>query len=145
MNWKSLLTELTCFLLILLLGYTAISKWLEFEKFYRQMYNQEWGHTLSVVLITTLPAVELIIAVLLVFDKCRVIGLTAALTLLFLFTIYIILVLLHAFARVPCSCGGFIEHLTWTQHLLLNMFFLLTGSWSLVLLRRKSKHSLDHL
>ncbi|MEJ7778751.1 MAG: MauE/DoxX family redox-associated membrane protein [Daejeonella sp.] len=44
--------------------------------------------------------------------------------LLFLFSMYIILVINHAFERIPCSCGGIISKLTWGQHLVFNLFFL---------------------
>jgi hypothetical protein len=38
------------------------------------------------------------------------------------------LVKLLVFGRIPCSCGGLISSLSWTQHLFFNLFFLLANA-----------------
>ncbi|WP_407637169.1 MauE/DoxX family redox-associated membrane protein [Daejeonella oryzae] len=52
-------------------------------------------------------------------------GLNFSLFLLIQFTIYIILIMLNVFGRIPCSCGGILEEMSWGQHLVFNLFFLL--------------------
>ena len=68
--------------------------------------------------------VELGTAALLISPKTRLRGNQMASALLFCFTFYLLLVYIFK-ADMPCACGGFIENLTWTQHLLFNLFFFL--------------------
>lgn len=112
-------------LLILLFVYTAISKLIDFKTFQGQMYGQALPRLLASILIWTLPEFELITASLLLFERTRRIGLYISVVLMMLFTGYIILVLLHVFNQVPCSCGGVIQALGWKLHLVFNLFFLL--------------------
>jgi hypothetical protein len=70
------------------------------------------------------PAVEIIIAVLMVFDRFRVLALFAAFALMVMFTAYIYIILNFS-DFVPCSCGGVLEKLSWTQHLIFNIVFII--------------------
>ena len=60
-----------------------------------------------------------------VINTTRLIGLYLSVTLLTLFSGYVLIVLLGAFGRIPCACGGVIELLGWKGHLVFNLFFLL--------------------
>lgn len=122
---RSTIIDIISFLLILLFVYTAASKLLDFKHFKIQMYIQTIPHKVSTALIWTLPSIEIIVALLLLFDKTRLFGLYLSSILLILFTGYITLVLLGYFGRMPCSCGGVITSLGWKNHLLFNLFFLL--------------------
>jgi len=112
-------------LLILLFIYAALSKLLNLELFRGQLYNQSFSHDLADLLLWGLPLSELLTCGLLLFPLSRRLGLLLSLVLMTVFTLYIILVLLGYWERVPCSCGGILEHLNWTQHLYFNLFFLL--------------------
>lgn len=129
---RKIVIEILSSLLILLFVYTSVSKWLAFKKFIGEMNNQPFPNWMTPVLVWTLPAAEVLIAGLLMFDRTQLIGFRASLILMLLFTVYTLLVLLNVFGRTPCSCGGVIEQLTWGQHLFFNLFFIgvaLTGIW----------------
>jgi len=55
-----------------------------------------------------------------------------SLGMLIAFTGYISLVQLNYYGRIPCSCGGIVRELSWTQHLFLNLYLIaitLTALW----------------
>lgn len=140
---RKIVLEILSSLLILLFVYTSVSKWLTFKTFIAQMNNQPFPNWMTPALVWTLPAVEVIISGLLMFERTQLIGFRAALVLMLLFTIYTFLVLIKVFGRVPCSCGGVIEHLSWGQHLVFNLFFVgvaLTG----ILLKKKEKPKISY-
>ena len=111
--------------LILLFAYTGCSKLFDLERFSHTLYNQPFPKSLVPVLIITLPCLELATAACLLFDRTRLIALWSALTLLIVFTLYIAAIVLHLFETVPCSCGGIFRHLTWNQHLWINLTLLI--------------------
>ena len=122
--YRSFLPTAASALLILLFVYAALSKLLDLPLFRGQLYNQSFPHQLADVLIIALPASELLTCGLLLLPTTRRYGLWLSALLLSLFTLYIVLVLLGFWSRVPCSCGGVLARLSWTQHLLFNLFFL---------------------
>jgi hypothetical protein len=117
--------EIIIFLLVLLFVYTASSKLLDFEQFKGQMQNQALPRWTAILLIWTLPGIEILTSLLLLYQPTRILGFYIAFALLSLFTLYILLILLNYFGRVPCSCGGVIKSLGWKMHLVFNLFFLL--------------------
>jgi putative oxidoreductase len=110
--------------LIILWVYAATSKMLDFDQSRSEMLGQVFPAALSEFLAWAVPLTELGAAGLLIFSKTRRIGLYLSLLLLFVFSIYIITILLNVFGRIPCSCGGILENMTWTEHLLFNVFFI---------------------
>lgn len=112
------------FLLILLWVYAAVSKLLDVTTFRGQLNNQTFSHEFAAVLLYALPAAELSAAALLALPVSKVAGRGLSLSLLLSFTGYILLVLLHYWSRVPCSCGGILSHLGWKTHLFFNLFFI---------------------
>jgi putative oxidoreductase len=125
-------------LLILLFTYTAVSKLLEFDTFKGQMLNQPLPKFLSSQLVWAVPLAELVTAGLLVIKPFRLIGLCCALLLMTGFTLYVALVLFHVFERVPCSCGGIMESLSWEGHLIVNALFWLMALIGVALEIKKS-------
>ncbi len=111
-------------LLIALFTYAALSKVLAFSLFRVQLYRQPLPHGLSAVLLYTLPAGELIVAVLLLFCRTTRQALLASMALLLVFTAYSAMALLHWWQHVPCPCGGILHRLGWGQHLAFNLLFL---------------------
>jgi putative oxidoreductase len=132
MNKKSTFIILASGILIIVFFYAPISKWEDFPAFVHQMDNQPFGPGMRPVLLYVLPSLELLAAILLTMDRSRAIGLGLTTLLMTLFTGYIILIKLHFYGRIPCSCGGVIGKLNWTQHLLFN--FTLLGLSALALL-----------
>jgi len=120
-------TEIAASLIVLLFVYAGTSKLTDMELFVKDMEKQPLPSWLKMPLVWVIPFMEIIIAGLLVFKRTRLAGLYAAAIILFAFTCYTILVLSLYFGQIPCSCGGFIRTLSWPQHLLLNLFFLLAA------------------
>lgn len=120
------------YLLILLFGYTAFSKVefftakhiLDVEQFKAAMFKspvlQRHVNELGYII----PATEIIICFLLLFNKTKIFGYYASLLLLCSFTGYIIYMFL-SFPVLPCTCGGIISSLSWKNHFLLNIAFIL--------------------
>jgi len=134
---KKYLTDALPSLLVLLYAYAAASKLADLLKFRGQLYLQPFPHAFSDVLVFALPGLELLITVLLLFRRTRRAGLIAALALLGIFTGYISMGLLHVWKRVPCSCGGILEHLGWGQHLAFNWAFIIINVLAIVYHRRE--------
>lgn len=133
---KNKILLLICILLVLLFSYTAFSKWLDLRGFAYDLHNQPFPRWMGSLLVWFLPAVEILIAGLLLFERTRLAGLWCSFVLMGLFTLYTLLVLLGVFHRVPCSCGGVIKLLSWKQHLFFNLFFVGLSLWGIVLQRK---------
>jgi putative oxidoreductase len=129
-------------LLILLFLYASVSKFLDFKTFIKEMNNQPLPNSWTPFLVYFIPCSEILLSVALIFERTRLLGLYGSLVLMGLFTIYAILILVHVFSYVPCSCGGVIKRLTWRQHLILNLFFVTLSIVGVIAQRRKSFHSI---
>ncbi len=112
------------YLLILLFMYAAASKLMAFADFRAQLLNQTFPHSWVPVLARLVPALEFTACGLLAFSGTEKYGLWISAALLTVFSGYIGLVLLHAWSRVPCSCGGILNHMSWGTHLVFNLVFL---------------------
>jgi len=126
-------------LLIVLWVYAALSKLLDYEESRRQMLNQVFPIFIANILLWAVPLSELTAAGLLCFQRTRRAGLKLSLLLLLLFTGYIGLVMLNVFGRVPCSCGGILEQMTWGQHLAFNLLFVFLLVFALFFYPRTSQ------
>lgn len=124
MRNKRLIIDIVILLLVILFLYTAVSKFVDFKGFTYDLNNQPFPNSLTPMLRWLVPLTEIAIVIGLIFEKTRLLGLYASLILMSLFTIYTALVLFHVFEYVPCSCGGIIKHLSWPQHLIFNLFFV---------------------
>ncbi|MNL56096.1 hypothetical protein D3C87_1795620 [compost metagenome] len=72
------------------------------------------------------PLVEIVIAVLLVFESLRLRGLFASFSLMTMFSTYIFIILNYA-ETIPCNCGGVLEKLKWPEHMVFNIVFVVLG------------------
>ncbi|KFC19702.1 MauE/DoxX family redox-associated membrane protein [Chryseobacterium sp. FH1] len=118
--FKTKFVLLTGFFFILLFCYTAISKMFDFENFQVQLAQSPLTNAYSISISYTVILVELIIVCLLCVPRLRLIGLHASFTLMSLFTIYIYIILNYS-DNIPCSCGGVLEKLGWSEHLIFNL------------------------
>jgi hypothetical protein len=116
-------------LLILLFGYTAISKLFHYRAFratLRQVPLIEPGAALIAVL---LPLCELALVLLLAVPALRRRGMKLSLALLLIMTLYLIYMVLFT-PHLPCSCGGVISRMGWTGHIFFNLGWIgLTYAW----------------
>jgi hypothetical protein len=110
-------------LLIFLFAYTGSSKLLDSKGFAAVLSTIPLiGRGAGIVAIL-LPLAELLIVLLLLFEKTRLTGLYASLALLLLFTVYLVYMVL-AVPHLPCSCGGVISSMSWKQHVVFNVVFI---------------------
>ena len=123
MNRKNLAVEIISSLLILLFVYTALSKLLDFDTFKLQLSKSPFITDFASTVAWALPVGELLVGLALVFKKTRLLGLYASLFLMTMFTAYIY-AMLHYSYDLPCSCGGIISKMSWTQHLWFNAGFV---------------------
>jgi uncharacterized membrane protein YphA (DoxX/SURF4 family) len=133
--------EIIAFLFILLFVYASLNKLTDYQKFKIQIGQSPlligFGNSIPWIVIT----VELLISVLLVIPKFRLVAFFSSFCLMTMFTTYIIAILNFS-PYVPCSCGGVLEKLGWTEHLFFNSFFVLLAVIAIVLqanLRVESK------
>ena len=134
---RKIIIEIISSLLILLFLYASVSKWLSFKTFIGEMNNQPFPNWMTPFLVWSIPFIEVLIAVGLIFEKTRVQSLYASFFLMLAFTIYTVVILLHAFKYIPCSCGGVIRKLTWPQHLFFNLFFVGISLLGIILKKRE--------
>lgn len=116
------------FLLIVLFVYTGSSKLMSHALFLNQLSRLTFIKDFAVLISFSLPALEIITALLIAFGRTQQTGLRLAFLLMTFFTIYVggMLILKSA---LPCSCGGVIASMSWKQHLFFNLFFMML-SWS---------------
>jgi putative oxidoreductase len=142
MSKKQVTLECICALLILLFLYASISKFLDWKTFIGQMNNQPLPNSWTPFLVWAIPLLEIAISISLLFEYTRLLAFYASLILMIIFTVYTGIVLLHFFPYIPCSCGGVIRNLSWSQHLALNLFYVLVAALGVILQHRKSFKSI---
>ena len=140
---RKIIIEIISSLLILLFLYASVSKWLDFKVFIGEMNNQPFPNSITPFIVWSVPLIEVIIAIDLIFERTRVPAFYASLILMGVFTVYSVAILLHAFKYIPCSCGGIIRKLTWPQHLFFNLFFVGISLLGIVLIKRDRKPAIE--
>jgi len=135
MNIKKTTADLAINLFIALFIYTAINKIITQESFETTTSKIPligmFSHTISWMI----PAIEIIIAVTLILPVTKKAGLCASLLLMSIFTIFLVYMVLSG-NELPCSCGGIISRLTWNQHILFNIGFIILAITGLKLYKR---------
>lgn len=85
-----------------------------------------------------IPTLEVLLAILLVlpFLKAKRIALWASVALMGVFTVYLCLMMIFVPDRL-CHCGGVIESMGWTSHLIFNLVWLGAGIYAISKLKLK--------
>jgi len=133
---RKITVDIIVFLYILLLVYAALTKLLDYQKYVIQLGQSPMLTRYSPYLAWGVPFLELLIAALLIIPHTRFLALYAALSLMVMFTTYIVLASRFS-DYVPCSCGGVLEGMSWTQHLIFNVVFVLLGCTAILVHPRK--------
>lgn len=134
-NW---LIEIIAALFILLFIYTATSKLIEYNGFRLVLSMSPLIGNMASFIAWSLPATEILIALLLFFPRTRRKGLWASLAIMLLFTAYLGYMIYFTPTR-PCNCGGVLQQMTWKQHLVFNIFFTVLAPLGLWLNNQKTK------
>lgn len=130
---KKIILEIICGLYILLFTYAAVSKLLDYQQFNVQLGQSPVLAAYADIIVWAVPFGEIVISLMLFFTRFRLIGLFASFFLMVMFTAYII-VILNFSDHVPCSCGGILEQLGWTEHLIFNGVFIALAFIGILLL-----------
>lgn len=110
-------------LFILLFVYAAVTKLMDFQTFQSQLGQSPLLAAFAAIVSWGVIVIELLVALLVSIKKTRLLGLYVAYFLMTLFTAYIVIIL-NFTPFVPCSCGGVLEALGWTEHLVFNCVFI---------------------
>jgi uncharacterized membrane protein YphA (DoxX/SURF4 family) len=126
------------YLYTILFLYTGISKLMEYDTFKESIADSPILSPVATPVALILPWLEFSLTAMIIIPKWRLKGLYASMILMSLFTIYTTAILLID-KDLPCSCGGIIQQLTWTQHLLFNSAFIVLAIWAIVLQKKEQK------
>ena len=136
---KTIVVDTISILFIILFIYAATSKIFDYGNFKAQLGRSPllarfWNW------IWIVPTIEILIAILLPMPRTRLLGLYASFSLMTMFTAYIIAILRFS-EFIPCSCGGVLSHMSWTQHLWFNVAFVLFALTGIILQSKISTSS----
>lgn len=139
-KYKNALLEGICFLYILLFVYAALNKFLVFDEFKIQIGQSPVLTAYAGWLAWVVPSLEILISVLLVIPRFRLLALHAAFALMVMFTTYIVIILNFS-DYIPCSCGGVLEKLGWTEHLIFNIGFVVLAFIGILILSKSKEYT----
>lgn len=129
---RKITIEFIVTLFILLFVYAAVVKLLDFEKFVVQVGQSPLLTVFAGSIAWIVPVTEIIIALMLAWGRFRLIGFYCAFSLMVMFTAYIVAILNFS-TYIPCSCGGVLEQLGWTEHLIFNLVFVVLAATGVLL------------
>jgi putative oxidoreductase len=125
-NKKGVIIESVSALFILLFAYTGITKLAVIKDLLKVLKKYPLIGQFYELVAWGLPITELAVVLLLIIPRTRIAGLIASIGLMSVFTIYLSYMLIYA-PKLPCTCGGMLQQLTWPQHLVFNIVFILLG------------------
>lgn len=117
------LHSVTSYLLVFLFTYTALSKIIDHESFKSSILQSPLIKNQATAISWLIPGLEILIVIMLLFCRLRNIGLLISLLLMTMFTGYIIYMISFV-PHLPCSCGGVIQQLSWSNHVWFNCAFI---------------------
>jgi hypothetical protein len=123
-KYKDIVQESIAALLICLMVYAAASKLLDLPNFRVQLGQSPLLTRHVRWVIWAIPAIELLIAGCLLTSRWRTVGFYAAFGMMTMFSTYILAITQFS-PFIPCSCGGILQRMSWNQHLVFNLFFVL--------------------
>jgi len=129
---KAYITDIIAALFILLFVYAAASKLINYHTFKVQLGQSPIFASIPGPVALAVPAIEIMISILLCLTKWRIAGFYASFSLMTMFTTYIIAITKFS-TYIPCSCGGILQKMTWNQHLIFNIVFLLLATFGILL------------
>lgn len=123
---KSFIVEVASMFLIILFIYAATSKLLEFEKFRIDIGKSPLLYRFTSVIPELVIISEFVISIGLMIKRYQFLALYGSTALMVMFSTYIILIMRFS-PFTPCSCGGVLENMSWGQHLVFNLAFVILG------------------
>lgn len=133
---RKTIVEIISALFILLFAYTAINKFIALKQLSFVLKQYPLIGSFSELVAWGLPITESVIALLLFLPRTKLIGLYSSLIMMATFTIYLAYMLKFT-PKLPCTCGGMLQKLSWPQHFVFNIFFLLLSIIGIWLSKKK--------
>lgn len=133
-----LLIDIIKYSCCLLFLYAAANKLMDYEKFTVQLGQSPIITSISEFVAWFIPTIEIVISILLIFPRTLLVGLYGFFSLMIMFTTYIIIILNFA-AFVPCSCGGILDKMGWTEHLIFNLGFVALSFLGIIVQQHRIK------
>ncbi len=121
---------------IILWIYTGISKLIDWRSVSLQMMTNPIFKGMPKLATFGGPVLELCLAILLVFKRTRLLGFYLSFVLMSFFTFYVSYLMIYL-PTLPCSCGGVISSLNWTQHLVMNILLTIISVSAIILYRKR--------
>jgi len=119
------LVDFIAAVLIFLFVYTATSKLFTFDQFKAVISASPLLGEHAGLLSWLVPSAELVVSLLLFLSFSREYGFLFSSILMGVFSLYIAYMLLFSPDPLPCSCGGVLKQMSWSQHLIFNIIFFL--------------------
>lgn len=135
-TFKDRFIRLVIVLHIALFAYAATSKLVDFENFLIELGQSPLLSAFARFVAIAVPSAELLICLLLLVPRWQLTGLYASYALMSMFTAYIFIILNYG-SFIPCSCGGILSELGWTEHLFFNIAFVVLALLAIVLHSRQ--------
>ena len=125
---------LVCLFLFLISAYNKIE---DHERFSNGLSHVKVIGTYAILISWMVPIAEIGVSLLLIIPKTHKWGLYGFVSLMLVFTAYI-LSMLFLEERLPCHCNLIIEKLSWTAHLWFNMGFIALALCALWLTKKQN-------
>lgn len=136
------LTQLTpiaiSYFFVLLFTYAAISKVFDFENFQMQISQSPLLSAFAGLTSYSVIILEFVIVSFLLIPRLRLTGLYCSLGMMTTFTVYIYLILNYS-DFIPCSCGGILEKMDWTEHLIFNSVCIFISLTAIILIEKQRR------
>lgn len=123
---------------IILFLYAAVTKLWSFNNFRSKLATDPFISGIAPIIAWVIPTWELVTVVMLVFFSQRLMGLISSLILMILFTLFVTLVLGFS-EHVPCTCGGLLERMSWTEHLIFNLIMCILAITGIIIHRNTAR------
>jgi hypothetical protein len=127
MKSRKIIVDIIVILFIVLWAYAAFSKLIDYQTFKVQLGKSPLITNYAAAAAIGVPLIELAITGMLLFERTKTAGLYASLSLMLMFTTYLIVILNYSY-YIPCSCGGILGNgLSWKAHVVFNLVFVILG------------------
>ncbi|WP_413670096.1 MauE/DoxX family redox-associated membrane protein [Mucilaginibacter sp. Mucisp86] len=123
---------ISCFIILFL--YAGLTKLLDYQNFETKLSRDPFISDFAGTVAWLVPCWEIATALWLAFATDKRPGIISSLILMSGFTVFVALVLGVA-KQVPCTCGGLLERMNWTQHLVFNIIMVALAIIGLLLTR----------
>lgn len=137
------IVETVKYLYLILFTYTGLTKLIGYERSVAVISGPPIISDHAALIAWVVPVLELLTVCFLIVPRLLKTGLYISLTLMTIFTTYIATILTSG-KKLPCSCGGVLEIMSWQQHLVFNIAFTLLAVVAIILKQSPGKEKLKY-